>query len=200
MNPPGKLRLVPFHQRDFDTLIGWIRSARELLEWAGPVFTYPLDAAQLERHCRRRRGSADRRLYTVLDGSTQAAIGHVELCDIHSTHRSARLCRVLIGPRDQRRRGWGALAVRAALAIAFDELRLHRVSLGVFDFNAAAIGCYAKVGFRREGLLRDARRFEDEYWSLLAMSILEDEWRTEPAWSPSFDADKLDGKGRSSAE
>ena len=47
------------------------------------------------------------------------------------------------------------------LKIAFDELQLHRVSLGVFDFNHSAIACYEKVGFVKEGLLRDARKMGD---------------------------------------
>jgi RimJ/RimL family protein N-acetyltransferase len=54
---------------------------------------------------------------------------------------------------------------------------LHRISLGVFDFNERAIRCYEKVGFSREGLLRDARRFKDYYWNLIEMSMLEHEWR-----------------------
>jgi RimJ/RimL family protein N-acetyltransferase len=177
------IRLTPFRKRHVDTLIEWLPSARELLEWGGPLFTHPLDLHQLERHWRRQRRGTERRLYTVLEAGRrgeagrETPIGHVELCDIHPVNRSARLCRVLVGPREHRGCGWGTAIVRAALEIAFDELQLHRVSLGVFDFNTPAIRCYERAGFRREGLLRDARRFETEYWSVVAMSLLEDEWR-----------------------
>ncbi len=63
------------------------------------------------------------------------------------------------------------------LKIGFDELGLHRLSLGVFDFNHAAIRCYEKSGFVKEGLLRDVRKVEGAYWSLIEMSILENEWK-----------------------
>ncbi len=66
--------------------------------------------------------------------------------------------------------------INKILYIAFDGLGLHRVSMGVFDFNASAIRCYEKAGFIKEGLLRDARKHGDEYWSLWEMIILEDEW------------------------
>jgi RimJ/RimL family protein N-acetyltransferase len=66
--------------------------------------------------------------------------------------------------------------IKEILKIAFDELQLHRVSLGVFDFNFSAIACYEKAGFIKEGLLRDSRKNGDEYWSLWEMSILENEW------------------------
>lgn len=66
--------------------------------------------------------------------------------------------------------------MKAILKVAFEELNLHRVSLGVFDFNVSAIACYEKAGFTKEGLLRDSRKNGDEYWNLWEMSILENEW------------------------
>lgn len=51
------------------------------------------------------------------------------------------------------------------------------MTLGVFDFNTPAIHCYEKVGFVKEGMLRDARKNGDNYWNLIEMGILEDEWR-----------------------
>jgi RimJ/RimL family protein N-acetyltransferase len=70
--------------------------------------------------------------------------------------------------------------VRRALEVAFDQLRLHRVDLVVFDFNAGAIACYERVGFVTEGRLREARRLGAEYWTLVQMSMLEQEWRARP--------------------
>jgi RimJ/RimL family protein N-acetyltransferase len=67
--------------------------------------------------------------------------------------------------------------VRRALEVGFGELGLHRIDLVVFDFNTAAIACYEKAGFVVEGRLREARRLGDEYWTLVQMSILEEEWR-----------------------
>jgi RimJ/RimL family protein N-acetyltransferase len=79
---------------------------------------------------------------------------------------------------ERRGRGIGQAMLRQVLALAFGELGLHRVDLGVFDFNEAAIACYSKVGFAIEGRFRDARRMPGGgYWSVLQMSILEEEWR-----------------------
>jgi hypothetical protein len=41
--------------------------------------------------------------------------------------------------------------MRALVRLAFDDLSLHRLSLSVFDFNGAAISCYERVGFVKEG-------------------------------------------------
>jgi RimJ/RimL family protein N-acetyltransferase len=55
---------------------------------------------------------------------------------------------------------------------------MHRISLGVYSYNKAAIRCYEKSGFTTEGIMRDVKLFNDEYWSLVEMSILEDEYRS----------------------
>ncbi len=84
---------------------------------------------------------------------------------------------MLVGDKNGRGRGIGVRMMKEILRVAFDELHLHRVSLGVFDFNTSAIACYEKAGFKKEGLLREIRKIGDEYWSLWEMSILEDEWQ-----------------------
>ncbi len=48
--------------------------------------------------------------------------------------------------------------MKAVLHVAFEELKLHRVTLGVYDFNTSAISCYEKIGFIKEGLLRESKK------------------------------------------
>jgi RimJ/RimL family protein N-acetyltransferase len=84
---------------------------------------------------------------------------------------------VLVGDTAERGKGYCQGMVRALLAIAFNEMNLHRVSLGLYSFNQAALKCYQKAGFTIEGTMRDVKLFEGEYWSLIEMGILEDEWR-----------------------
>jgi len=49
---------------------------------------------------------------------------------------------------------------------------LHRVSLGVYDFNPRAQRVYEKCGFRLEGRLRHAFRWEGQWHDELLMAIL----------------------------
>ncbi|MBM3121700.1 MAG: GNAT family N-acetyltransferase [Chloroflexi bacterium] len=172
--PPPDLSFRPFERRDFPRILQVIDTPEALMQWAGPLFTFPLDEAQLEgyRLSARQQPPAARRIYTVCLAGDEA-VGHIELNEIDG--HSARLCRVLIDP-SRRGRGLGRAMVRQALHIAFDELRLERVDLGVFDFNTEAIRCYQAEGFVREGHLRRARRVGQAVWDLDLMAILKDEW------------------------
>jgi len=170
--------LERFGRLDFDRLIGWIGSAEDLMLWAGPIFHWPLNQAQLAAYLAAAEGeSPSRRIFRAVDDGE--VVGHVELNAIERTHRSATLSRVLVRP-GFRGRGTGETMVRRLLAVAFDEMRLHRVDLFVFDTNMPAIACYEKIGFRHEGRLRDYRRLGDRYLTSLLMSMLEDEWRAGP--------------------
>jgi RimJ/RimL family protein N-acetyltransferase len=172
------LSLRPFDRQDFARLIAWIETPEALVQWAGGIFRFPLDTAQLDAYRVSGEGElSPRRILAARDGRGGLA-GHIELNDIDG--HSSRICRVLVDPA-RRGRGIGSIMVREVLRLAFDQLRLHRVELLVFDFNTAAIRCYEGAGFVLEGHLRDARRVGNSYWSLELMAILEGEWRARQA-------------------
>ncbi|MDR6226154.1 GNAT family N-acetyltransferase [Desmospora profundinema] len=168
------IRLEPLAPADWKRLVEWTDSPEFLLQWAGPQFRFPLDEEQIKAHVE--EGAGIRRNFkAVLQDSGEMA-GHVELNHINLENRSATVSRVLLDPH-RRGGGLGAAMVEEAVRIGFEGLGLHRLDLYVFDFNRSAIACYEKVGFRREGVLRHARRMGDEYWNLCVMGLLEDEWR-----------------------
>ncbi|OGP78501.1 MAG: hypothetical protein A2V86_15630 [Deltaproteobacteria bacterium RBG_16_49_23] len=173
------IELKPFERIDFSRLTGWIKTPEFLLQWAGPIFNYPLNEPQLEIYL---RGSQEdpslRKIYKVMNTADRRVIGHIELNNIDLRNKAATVCRVLVGEPSERRKGSGLQMVRKILEIGFDQLGLHRMDLVVFDFNQAAIKCYEKAGFRKEGHIREARKIGTKYWSLYQMSILEHEWRS----------------------
>lgn len=77
----------------------------------------------------------------------------------------------------ERGKGIGTWATEATRDFAFEELKLHRLELDVFSFNPRAEKAYQKVGFKREGVRRDAVMDGDRYADDILMSILEEEWR-----------------------
>jgi len=173
-HPLPEIHLRPFEPLDYPRLLAAVDSLPALVQWAGPFFRFPLDEAQLDAYRDSAEGDpSTRRIYTACDGKG-GPVGHIELNDIDG--HSARLCRVLIDPAS-RGLGFGRAMVRHALRVAFDDLGLKRVDLGVFDFNTIAIRCYELEGFVKEGHLRQARRVGDETWSLDLMGILLSEWR-----------------------
>ncbi|WP_033543798.1 GNAT family N-acetyltransferase [Planococcus sp. CAU13] len=172
------IKLRYFEPADFKQLIEWVDTPELMLQWAGPGFVFPLTEFQLEEYLKDANDKdSSAHIYSVIDRETDRLIGHISLARIDRNNRSARIGRVMIGDPDAKGKGICSQMMRQILEIAFEEHKLHRVTLGVFDFNKPAIACYEGAGFLKEGLMRDHQKFGDEYWSLWEMAILEDEWR-----------------------
>jgi RimJ/RimL family protein N-acetyltransferase len=75
-----------------------------------------------------------------------------------------------------RGKGIGTFAVRTLCDVAFRELRVHRVELGVYADNEAGLRVYRKCGFRKEAVLRRFTYHAGEWRDAVWMSILKSEW------------------------
>jgi RimJ/RimL family protein N-acetyltransferase len=175
------VRLEYFDKKDFKQLIEWMNSEHLMTNWAGSLFRYPLTEDSLDWYLEDTNNldKSDAFVYKAIDIETGETVGHISLGGISPKNRAARISRVLVGDTAERGKGYCTGMIAEILKIGFEELKLHRISLGVYDFNHAAIKCYERCGFVREGVMRDVLQYEEgNYWSLIEMGILEDEWRT----------------------
>lgn len=173
------IRLEYFDSGDFKQLIEWIDNEALLINWAGSLFSFPLTQKSMEWYLKDSNdyATSDSLIYKVVDVTTNEVVGHISLGGISRKNRSARISRVLIGSSSHKGKGYCKDMMKAIVKIGFEDLNLHRISLGVYDINQAALKCYMAAGFTIEGTSRDVRKYNDEWWSLVEMSILEDEWR-----------------------
>jgi RimJ/RimL family protein N-acetyltransferase len=81
-----------------------------------------------------------------------------------------------IGERDFWGKGYGTDMMKLCLQYAFTELNVHRVSLGLHEYNPRALKSYEKAGFRLEGRTRKDMLREGKRTDSLWMGILREEW------------------------
>jgi [ribosomal protein S5]-alanine N-acetyltransferase len=97
-------------------------------------------------------------------------VGVARLHGVDEATRSAHLAVGLFAPT-HRGRGLGTEAVQLMLTHAFDSLELTTVRLRVLAFNARALACYRRCGFRevgRQAVELDGERAEDILMELTA--------------------------------
>ncbi|MGA5363938.1 GNAT family N-acetyltransferase [Streptomyces purpurascens] len=75
-------------------------------------------------------------------------------------------------------RGYATDAARALTTYAFTELGLHRISAAIGPENTASIAVMEKLGFTREGVLRDHVFTNGAWRDSVLYSILEHEWQS----------------------
>lgn len=69
------IKLEPFTRTDFNRLISWIDSEEFLIQFAGPIFTFPLTTEQLELYIT----DKNRFPFKVIKPETGVVIGHSEI-------------------------------------------------------------------------------------------------------------------------
>jgi RimJ/RimL family protein N-acetyltransferase len=102
-------------------------------------------------------------------------VGGTGLHDIDQRCRKAQFG-IFLGPREEWGQGHGTEATRLLLDYAFATLNLNRVWLQVYEYNERGLRAYEKVGFRREGVLRQDTFRDGRYWDTVVMGLLRQEW------------------------
>jgi len=177
--------LLPFERSDFDLVMEWASDARLLMQWAGPIFKFPLDHSQLDAYLAAGVGEKPRRVaWKAVEAAGQSVVGHVEIDHIDYGRRCGALSRVLIGKAGLRGRGLGRQLVAEAVRRGFEELDLAEITLSVFDFNSPAIRCYEAIGFEIFHAREAAVAVGDERWNALFMRLTRGAWERKDRSQP----------------
>jgi RimJ/RimL family protein N-acetyltransferase len=163
--------LRPFERSDAPDLLPWVNDphvTRTLL------FARPVNLQAEERFIEQVSSSADTVVLGIAEHGTDRLVGSVGLHGMDPATRQAQFGIFIGNPADWNK-GYCTEATRLIVGYAFDTLNLHRVWLHVVASNAAGIRAYEKVGFKREGVLREAHYREGRYQDLIAMGLLREE-------------------------
>jgi len=169
------MEVTPFKLRCIRDILSWIKTEADMVQWAGPIFTWPMTQKQFREHIGAGRTKPPT-LYPFVLTNHNRIIGYCELSGHCRNSNQAMLSRVLIAPK-HRDQGMATFMINEVLRFGFYHIGLNRISLGVFDFNEAAIRCYDNTGFSPEGTLRESAKVGDSYWNCHLMSVLRKEWK-----------------------
>lgn len=111
--------------------------------------------------------------YLVAEEEPGEMAGFAILRGLSSPNRSIRLQRIVVANPG---RGVGRRMLAAIEDYVFRTLKAHRLWLDVFETNTRAIHVYESLGFRREGILREAILRDGADHTQLLMSILDREY------------------------
>jgi RimJ/RimL family protein N-acetyltransferase len=164
------VELTPLRPEDSALLFEWIND-RALVTLSAPF--RPVSEADHDAWFAQVRRRDDLRIFGIRENGR--LVGTCQLHSIHPVHRSAEL-QIRIGASDARGRGLGEAATTRLLEIGFRELDLHRVYLHVLATNEPARRLYERVGFRVEGVQREAAWIEGAWIDVVLMAILADEF------------------------
>ena len=177
--------LRPAERSDIPTFVRWFNDAETTRFLAQRT---PMSQAGEEQWFERMLQQHGRELYmfVICLLEDDRPLGTIGLHDVDHINGSAEFG-IVVGEKSLWGQGYGTDALNAIADFGFGELRLERIYLQVFDYNARAVRAYEKAGFQTDATLRHARFHRGQHHDVHVMSILRDEWLALPrrrAWDP----------------
>lgn len=141
------MELRRFEDSDAEKVLSWIDSEYAFRLWSADTYDkYPVTPADmLGRYATiRENHGGDVHFFVAVEDD--AVVGHLIMRVIDSEKGVVRFGYIIVDS-SVRGKGYGKRMLCTALEFAKNELSAKEITLGVFDNNPAAKGCYESVGF-----------------------------------------------------
>jgi RimJ/RimL family protein N-acetyltransferase len=180
----GRLvRLRPMQRADLAHLHRWLNDHDVMQYWDGR--DHPATFDRVEARFRKSVEGTDRESerYMIESLEDERVIGMAQHGRVHPRARHAQVD-LLIGDPAYRDAGFGTDAMRMMVQHLFESLRVHRVWLTLRASNVRAMRGAEKVGFTREGVLREHDMLEGQLVDVVVYGMLAREWSPEQPSEP----------------
>ena len=177
--PEGAIRIQIFEERHAEMLSQLIdrnrTSLRQWLPWLDWSKT-PADTADHIRQSLERYKESNGFSAGIWIGDRLA--GAIGLHAVDSRHRSSSIGYWLT----EEYRGGGVMtkACLAVVTAVFQHYHLHRIEIRCATGNKKSCALPERLGFTREGILREAEWLYDHFVDLNVYSMLEEDWPVRP--------------------
>jgi len=171
-----RLRLRWLEERDVDPLYEVFGDPAAMRYWSSPPLVDKAAATALLREIRDCFARGELYQWGIALADTDRVIGTVTLAGIDRTHRRASVGFALA--TSAWGQGYATEAVTRLIEHAFDDLELHRLEADVDPRNEPSLRLLERLGFRREGLLRERYHLAGEIQDSVMMGLLRTEWES----------------------
>jgi [ribosomal protein S5]-alanine N-acetyltransferase len=173
-----RLRLRTIRRDDLDAIYALHSDTRTMRYWSFAPWTEPRQAQEWFEQRAHLGQHEEVWPWGVSLTDAETLIGLVTLFSVQRFQCRAEVGYLLGSPYWGR--GYAQEALRAALGYGFDALELERVEADIDPRNAASCRLVERLGFRREGYLRERWRVNGEVCDSALYGLLRREFLREP--------------------
>lgn len=169
-----RLILRPLKIRDVDYVMTWVNDPEVVknLQHFNKRFTRRDELRFIKKLIKSKNDYA----FSIFRKEDNEYIGQGAINQISWENKLGRLS--LIIRRAHWNKGYAQEAIPLLLKFAFNKLRLHKVWLMAYATNKKANHLYAKLGFRKDGLLRQEYFWRGRYHDIVRMGMLAKDFRS----------------------
>ncbi|MBB5208774.1 GNAT family N-acetyltransferase [Chiayiivirga flava] len=175
----ARVRLRPVRDDDVDGLFAIFSDARVMRYWSRPAMTSREESVAYAARMRAGFRAREVCAWIVADAADDRCLGQVTLYEMRARHFRCEIGYALRA--DAWGRGLAQESIGTALDWAFGWLGLNRVAADVAPGNDASARVLERLGFRREGTLRENFCNQAELQDSLVFGLLARDWQARRA-------------------
>ena len=147
-----RIRLRAFEAGDLDAEHAFVNDYDTLLDMMGGI-PFPSSMGDEQQWISQQTSYTRGEYQFAIEDCEGDLVGRCGVTRLDWKNRVGELA-IMIG-LPYRGRGYGQEAMELLCDFCFQEMNLHKLKVSVLAFNAAAIRCYERCGFVREGVLKE---------------------------------------------
>ncbi|MGI6546632.1 MAG: GNAT family N-acetyltransferase [Fastidiosipilaceae bacterium] len=171
-----RLKLRMFEEADIP-YVSPLFDELDVLQFYLPTLVRPYSEAQLSEMLKDWHDENTYFLFSIVHHVTNQVKGLVNLDGVSWSNRHTEIG-IGISDLKERGKGYAPEALRLLIDYCFDQMGMHRVFARIIEGNEPSIRLFEKLGFKREGQMRE-HVFRDGGWrDMYIYAVLDSEWKT----------------------
>ncbi len=164
--------LRPYKPCDAERIVSWTGDEISFRKWSADRYeNYPINADDINRYYS--RYDYEDNFFPMTAFDENGIVGHMIIRFTDSKKSVARFGFIIVDSK-KRGMGYGKQMLELAVKYTFEILKANKITLGVFDNNPSACGCYKAVGFKEiEDGKKVSYRILNEDWLCTELEILQ---------------------------
>ena len=169
-----KVRLRGIELSDLDFFFNWNMETetQRNLDW----IWFPQSSSSVEEWIKTislKKGENDEYFFVIedLEGN---AVGTISTNSINKINGSFKYGIAIVD--SERSKGYASEAILILLNYFFKELRYHKVNVEVYEFNDSSNNLHKKLGYKKEGQLREVKFTDGKYWDVIIYGMTRNEF------------------------
>lgn len=138
---------------------------------------FPYSEESMIKYVEANNNSNSQLVLAVINKEDGDHIGNVSLQNINYINRTAEFA-IIIGEKKYWGKGVGKECGKLIIEHGFLELNLHRIYCGTLSKNSGMIKLAETLGFKKEGVRREAEFKNGKYIDVIEFGLLKGEWKT----------------------
>lgn len=169
------IKLVPFTKEYLEKYHSW-RNDMDIMQFDQPGFLYPISYDEAASWHEKINSYNNSHSFIIKDKKSDEAIGICAFMNMDYKNRNVELS-IVLGEKKFWGKGYGKQVMDLMIKLGFEEFNMHKLILRVMSFNDRAIRLYEKLGFEKEGTLKETIYRNGKYFDTIYFGLLKNNER-----------------------